>query len=99
MAKVRVFAKVKAKPGREQDVREKLLELVKASRAEEGVVFYELYETTDGGEFLFSEEYADTEAFESHKSSAPFKKAGQELPELIDGELLIWEVDPVEPVL
>ena len=99
MAKVRVFARVKSKAGREQELREQLLELVKASRAEEGVDFYELYETTEGGEFLFSEQYAGQEEFEAHKGSDHFRKAGAAMQPLLDGELTIWVVDPVEPVL
>jgi quinol monooxygenase YgiN len=99
MAEVRVFARAKAKDGREHAMREALLELVKASRAEDGVDFYELYETTDGGEFLFSEQYASKEEFEQHKSSDHFKAAGAAIAHLIDGDLTIWVVDPVEPVL
>ena len=99
MASVRVFARAKAKAGREQELREPLLELVKASRAEEGVDFYELYETTEGGEFLFSEQYAGQEEFEVHKASDHFKKAFAAAQPLLDGELTIWVVDPVEPVL
>ncbi len=95
MAEVRVFARAKAKDGREQAMREVLLDLVKASRAEDGVDFYELYETTDGGEFLFSEQYASKEEFELHKSSDHFKAAGAAIAPLIDGELTIWVVDPV----
>jgi quinol monooxygenase YgiN len=87
MAKVRVFARAKAKAGKEMEVREILLGLVKASRAEDGVVFYELFE------------YADAEGFEAHKSSDHFKQAGGAVQPLLDGELSIWVVDPVEPVL
>lgn len=99
MANVRVFAQAKAKAGQEQKLREVLLELVKASRIEEGVIFYELFETTDGGEFLFNEEYAGQPEFEAHKSSDHFKLAGDAMELLLDGELVIWVVDPVEPVL
>ncbi len=99
MAEVRVFARVKSKAGREQELREQLLELVKASRVEDGVDFYELFETSDGGEFLFSEQYASPEEFEAHKSSDHFKKAGEAMESLKEGELTIWVVDPVEPVL
>ncbi len=99
MANVRVFARAKAKASQEQKLREVLLDLVKASRIEEGVVFYELFETTDGGEFLFNEEYAGNEEFEMHKSSDHFKQAGEAMEPLLDGELAIWVVDPVEPVL
>ncbi|WP_158615438.1 putative quinol monooxygenase [Acidipila sp. EB88] len=99
MAEVRVFAKAKAKAGKEQQLREVLLELVKKSRVEDGTDFYELFETTDGGEFLFSEQYASQEEFEAHKSSDHFKAAGEAAESLLDGELVIWVVDPVEPVL
>jgi quinol monooxygenase YgiN len=99
MAEVRVFARAKAKAGKEESLREQLLELVKASRTEDGVELYELFETTDGGEFLFSEQYAGPEEFEVHKSSDHFKNAGVAMQPLLDGELTIWVVDPVEPVL
>ena len=99
MAKVRVFAHVKAKTGREQELREHLLELVKASRSEDGVDVYDLHETTDGGEFLFSELYAGQYEFERHKDSEHFKKAGKAIEPLLDGDLTIWVVDPVEPVV
>ncbi len=99
MATVRVFARVKAKDGKERELREQLLELVKASRTEEGIELYELFETTDGGEFLFSEQYAGPEEFEAHKSSEHFRQGSAAMQPLLDGELTIWVVDPVEPVL
>lgn len=99
MGQVRVFAQLKSKDGKEQAMREVLLELVKASRAEDGVDFYELFETTDGGEFFFSEQYASKEDFETHKSSDHFKAALAAAEPLKDGELSVWVVDPVEPVL
>jgi quinol monooxygenase YgiN len=98
MGKVVVFAHVKAKAGKEQEMREQLLELVKASREEDGVDFYDLHETTDGGEFLFSEQYAGQLEFDQHKASDHFKNAGAAIEPLLDGELTIWVVDPVEPV-
>lgn len=98
MSEVRVFAHVKSKAGREQAMRTVLLDLVKASRAEDGVDFYELFETTDGGEFLVNERYASREDFEAHKSSDHFKAAGAAAEPLKEGELTIWVVDPVEPV-
>ncbi len=99
MAEVRVFAQLKAKDGKEEAMREVLLDLVRASRAEDGVELYELFETTDGGEFLFNERYGSKEDFEVHKSSDHFKSAGVAMEPLRDGELTIWVVDPVEPVL
>lgn len=99
MSEVRVFAQIKAKAGKEQEMREVLLDLVKASRTEDGVDFYELFETADGGEFLFSEQYASKEDFELHKSSDHIKAALAAAEPLQDSNLTIWVVDPVEPVL
>lgn len=99
MAAVRVFARAKAKDGKERELREQLLELVKASRLEEGAELYELFETTDGGEFLFSEQYGSPEDFEAHKSSDHFKQGVAAMQPLLEGELTVWVVDPVEPVL
>ncbi len=99
MASVRVFARAKAKAGKEEQLREVLLELVKASRTEDGVELYELFETTEGGEFLFSEMYGGREEFEIHSSSDHFKQATDAMQPLLEGELTVWQVDPVEPVL
>ncbi len=99
MASVRVFAYAKAIDGKEEAVREQFLELVKASRAEEGAELYELFESTDGGEFLVNEQYAGLEDFEQHKTSDHFRNAMTALKPLLDGDIKIWVVDPVEPVL
>ena len=90
MASVRVFARAKAKAGKEQELREVLLDLVKGSRAEDGVELYELYETTDGGEFLFNEQWAGAEEFEAHTSSEHFKHGMTAMRPCLDGELEIW---------
>ncbi len=99
MAEVRVFARAKAKAGKEEAMRELLLELVKKSRTEDGADFYELFETKDGGEFLFSEQYGSPEEFEAHKSSDHFQQAMETAEALLDEKMTIWVVDPVEPVL
>ena len=99
MATVRVFARAKAKDGKERELREQFLELVKASRTEEGAELYELFETTDGGEFLVSEQYGSPEDFEAHKSSDHYRAGIAAMQPLLDGELMVWMVDPVEPVL
>ncbi len=99
MASVRVFARAKSIAGKEEAMREQFLELVKASRTEDGCELYELFETTDGGEFVISEQYGGPEDFEQHKSSDHFRAAMVALEPIMDGGLNIWVVDPVEPVL
>ena len=99
MSEVRVFARIRAKASKEQEVRTLLLDLVKASRGEDGVEFYELFETTDGGEFLVNEKYASAEDFEAHKNSDHFKSCFEKAAPFLEEEPAIWVVDPVEPVL
>jgi quinol monooxygenase YgiN len=99
MSEVRVFARIKAKASKEMEARTVLLELVKASRKEDGVDLYELFETTDGGEFLFSEQYQSAEDFEAHKSSDHFKSAMASVEPLLEEDLTLWVVDPVEPAV
>lgn len=99
MASVRVFARIKAQAGKEQQVREQLLELVKATRGQDAVELYELFETTDGGEFIFSEQYASSEDFAAHTNSDHFKAALAAVQPMLEEEMTVWSVDPVEPVL
>ncbi len=63
MATTRIFARIESKPEHVDAVRNTLLELVQGSRTEPGVIFYELFETREGGLFLVNEEYKDAAAF------------------------------------
>jgi quinol monooxygenase YgiN len=58
-----------------QVLRAILLQLAQASRREDGVLRYELFETKAPGEFLFQEEYASEAAFQSHKASPHVRMA------------------------
>jgi quinol monooxygenase YgiN len=91
MDTVRVFARLKSKPGNESLVREGMTLLVDASRQEKGVSLYELYETEDGGEFLVNEEYTDEAAFESHLASDHLKNAVARITPLLLGGLEHWK--------
>ena len=90
-----VYARAKSKPGHEEKLRGILRELVQASRAESGVLAYELFETKEGGEFLFHEEYADENAFESHRASQHIATAVRRAFPIMDGGLTLWFVEPV----
>ena len=93
----RVFARIKSKPDHTEAVRAVLLELVTASRTEPGVIFYELFETREGGEFLVNEEYHDAAAFDAHLASPHFTAAGAKLQDLLAAPVDIWNTVPREP--
>ena len=90
MAAVRVFARLKSKPGHEAAIREALQALVTATRQEVGVIFYELFETLDGGEFIVNEEYKDQAAFDSHMTSNHLQHAVAVCSPLMRGGLKLW---------
>ncbi len=91
MATVRVFARLKSKPGNEEVIRGELQTLVLATRQEEGVLLYELFETLEGGEFLMNEEYRDLAAFEAHVASAHLRHAVAACTPLMAGGLKLWK--------
>ena len=92
---VRVFARAKSKPGHVNELRLVLQKLVRASRAESGVRTYDLFETDEGGEFLFREEYVGKEEFDAHKASRHVRVAVSRAAPLMDGDLTLWIVHEV----
>jgi quinol monooxygenase YgiN len=66
-----VVAEMKAKPGREEDLRRALLALVGPTRPEAGCVQYDLHiHTRDLGRFVFYENWASEEHLARHAASA-----------------------------
>jgi quinol monooxygenase YgiN len=81
MAEVHVFATVSAASGKEDELRDALIELVAASHMEPGVVQYILHEDPKKlGNFYVFEVYKDQAAVDAHMASAhlaaAFAKAG-----------------------
>ncbi len=76
MSEVQVFAHGQAAAGKEDEVREVLLALVKATRQEPGNKSYILHEdVAKPGSFYFYEEYADQAALDTHMASPHFAEA------------------------
>ena len=64
---VTVVATIKAKPGREDEVREVLLGLLAPTRAEAGCINYDLHVSSDApGTFLFHENWESAGHLERH---------------------------------
>ena len=95
MPTTRVFAKLKSKPGNEAAIRNALQVLVTATLQEPGVVFYELFETLEGGEFLVNEEYRDEAAFGAHMASEHLQHAVAVCTPLMSGGLRLWKTKRV----
>ncbi|MDR0795571.1 MAG: antibiotic biosynthesis monooxygenase [Tannerella sp.] len=85
-----VVARVTVKSGREKAFVEIASKLVTATRAEEGCLFYTLYQSTENPSvFIIYEEYKDDAAFEAHAASGHFKAFAEATNEMMEGELQI----------
>ncbi len=83
MAEIRVIARLIASPGKVEELREVSQAMLDPTHAEEGNKFYELYESNEGGRFLFNELWASQEAFNQHISSPHFKHFETRIKELL----------------
>jgi quinol monooxygenase YgiN len=64
---VEITALISAAVGREQELRERLQEVVGLTRAEPGCLVFEVFERLDKpGQFILWERFADREAFDEH---------------------------------
>jgi quinol monooxygenase YgiN len=81
-----VVAEVKAKPGKEAELRATLLELIGPTRRENGCVQYDLHvHTSNPGQFMFYEHWTSQEGLAHHAASAHVKMLGEKLVELAAG--------------
>lgn len=83
-----LVARMKARNGREEDLRRTLAGLVAPTHAEAGCVRYDLHENSEvPGEFMFYEIWIDREALERHLRTPHLKKMQECAPELVEGGL------------
>ena len=65
--KVTVIARIKAKTGEVQRVKEELLKLLAPTRAESGCINFDMHQgTTDPAQFLFLENWTSEAALKAH---------------------------------
>ncbi len=80
---LKVIARIKARPGKIDEMRALLASLVEPTRAESGCLRYELlHNLTDPADFTFVEEWRDAAALESHFNTEHIKGALTRLQEL-----------------
>ena len=85
-----VVARVAVKEGQEKAFIAIASKLVEATRAEEGNLFYSLYQSTENPSlFIVYEEYKDDEAFEAHANSAHFAAFTEAINDIVAGELVV----------
>jgi len=85
-----VVARVAVKEGQEKEFIEIASKLVASTRAEEGNLFYMLYQSTENPSiFIIYEEYKDDNAFEVHANSAHFAAFTEASSGMMAGELVI----------
>ena len=85
-----VVARVAVKEGQEKTFTEIAAKLVEATRAEEGNLFYSLYQSTENPSiFIIYEEYKDDAAFDAHANSAHFAAFKEATNDIMAGELVV----------
>lgn len=92
--KVTVVARIKAKPGKEQQVRQELTKLLAPTRAEPGCLNYDLHVALDNeAEFLFHENWSSRDAFDKHLETPHVKALLSRADELLAApvEITLWK--------
>ena len=87
MAQVRLIARLVAKPGKADELRPVLKAMLAPTHAEPGMEFYELFESHEGGRFLFNELWTSKEALDRHMATPHFKEFEAKSRELLTGPI------------
>ena len=82
-----VSAKWRAKPGKEERLKELCEEMTEPSRAEEGNLFYQVQRSVEDPQlFYLYEQYVDEAGYVAHQESEHFTRLvkGEAIPELLE---------------
>lgn len=94
---VKVIAFVPVKPGQEQDFEAAAAICAAASRAEPGVLHYDLWREAEGDRrYVFNELYVDQAAVAAHMASDHFKAFGLAARDLAAGRPEIIATTPID---
>jgi quinol monooxygenase YgiN len=81
-----VVAEMKAKPGKEEALKQAVLKMIEPTRKEDGCVQYDLHVSTkDPGHFVFYENWTSAEHLAKHAESAHLKAFGEIRADLLEG--------------
>ncbi len=96
MSDLNVVAVLKAKAGSEAILQEALTSLVKPTRAEEGCISYELFQSTaDATTFITVERWQSQSDLDAHMKTPHIAQALQAAADAIDGAPAIHPLAPV----
>ena len=91
-----VVATMRAKAGKEQEVRDLLESLIEPTRAEADNVTYALHQgTADPAVFVFYENWTSQAALDAHLGTPHLQAALPKIPELLDGDLVITPLNRI----
>jgi quinol monooxygenase YgiN len=93
MDETRVIARALARAGRENQLRSTLVGMLRPTRAEQGCILYELYESDNGGLFYFYEEWANQDALDRHTTTPHYKQLTQNVRDLLEGDFEVNVLD------
>ena len=83
-----VMARIRGLPEKTDELRQRLLDLVRLTRNESGCLSCEMIENgCDSTEFTLLEEWLDEEVYKAHFSAKLIQNALRFLPNLLSGEL------------
>lgn len=89
-----VVAEVRAKPGKEAELRVATLPLVEKVRNEPNNLLYFLHEDREApGHFIFYEIFATQADFEAHNKTPHVQEWFKKLPELADGDVKVIRME------
>ena len=96
MSDLQVVATIPAKPEAADAVREALTTLAEATRAEEGCLAYDLFESgSTPGTFVTVERWTDTAALDAHMATPHVAAAFAAAAGALSGEVAIHPLQPV----
>ena len=88
-----VVAMAKAKPGKEAELRQELLNLIAATRQEAGCLNYDLHVAADDpGMFLFHENWTSKQHLDDHLARPHLTAFFAKVPDLVAGspQITLW---------
>ncbi|MCH7225849.1 putative quinol monooxygenase [Haloferula sp. A504] len=95
MSKLTIVARITAKPGKVGLVKEELMKLVPATRAEAGCLNYDLHQ--DQGEpahFLFYENWETRDHWLAHMEAPHIREFQAKADEMV-ADVAVYEMDPI----
>ncbi len=85
-----VIAKFQARPGAEAEVNAALVGMTGPSRAEEGCLNYDIYQSTEDPTVLFTyENWTGKPALDAHMQTPHFKSLGEQITPLLAKPMVI----------